>query len=349
MPSIINIHEFLLRANTTNALLLDVRSPGEYRQGHIPGAVNCPVLNDEERHIVGITYKHKGRKAAVIKGFDLVGYKFSSFIAGVNEIYQGNDVLLYCWRGGMRSNIMAWLLQLAGYNVFLLEKGYKSFRHYVIEIISGKFSFLVLGGKTGSGKTDLLNQLENSGEQVIDLEDIACHKGSAFGSLGMPSQPTNEHFENKLAVALAALDKDKHIWIENESRNIGGIKIPDNIFNQIRNSPVFEINIPFEKRLNKIINDYGCFPLELLKEKSLKIERKLGPDNLKIALQFLERNNLKAWAEILLNYYDRNYEYSNSLRPPGSVIPVSDAQNNAELLVTLKEIANKTVTDENIY
>jgi tRNA 2-selenouridine synthase len=338
MLQTITIKEFLLKANDETSLLLDARSPGEFRQGHIPGAVNLPLLNNQEREQIGITYKKKGRKAAVVRGFDLVGHKFADFITQVNKMFTGNDVILYCWRGGMRSNIMAWLLQMAGYNVYLLEKGYKEYRRRVLNALEQDYSFVVLGGKTGSGKTDLLQVLKREGEQTIDLEKFANHKGSAFGSLGMPEQPTNEHFENLLAEELLKLNNEKLTWIENESRNIGSIKIHDNIYNQIRRAVVIDIKISFEKRLERIINEYGSFSVDILTEKSKKIEKKLGPNNLKIAQEYLKNNDIKSWADMLLHYYDQNYDYSNSLRNPKTIFEIEPGEINQKSLA--KELIN---------
>lgn len=339
MLQFLSVSEFLKKWREENVLLLDSRSPGEYRQGHIPGAVNLPLLNNEEREQIGITYKNKDRREAVVRGFELVGHKFGSFIKQVNEISTGNVILLYCWRGGMRSSIMAWLLRMAGYEVFLLERGYKEYRKWALSILEQKYPFVVLGGKTGSGKTDLLQKLSSAGEQVIDLEKFASHKGSAFGSLGMSAQPTTEHFENLLASALSQLNKEEHIWIENESRNIGGIKIYDNIYNQVRNAIVIDVKISFDKRLKRILDEYGSFPVEQLADKSKKIERKLGPNNLKIALESLYNNNMQLWAGMMLQYYDRNYDYSNSLRQPETIFEIDVNGFDEDALVN--ELINK--------
>lgn len=347
MPRILSIEEFLNKLKQEKLLLLDARSPAEFEHGHIPDAVNLPLLNNDERKEIGITYKHSGRKAAVIKGFELVGHKFGNYIKQVQEIYTGDDVLLYCWRGGMRSNIMAWLLQMAGYNVFLLKGGYKQYRNWVLFLLEKKYFFVVLGGKTGSGKTKLLQHLSDAGEQIIDLEKFACHRGSAFGSLGMPAQPTNEHFENELTFGLSKLNINNRIWVENESRKIGSIKIPDNIFNQIRNSAVIEIKISFQKRLQRILEEYAVFPVELLKEKSEKIKKRLGPNKLKDAIDFLSNNDLSSWAEIMLNYYDESYDYSNTSRHPETIIAL-ETENlpEDELIKKLINSANNMYKQE---
>ena len=181
-----------------DSIVLDVRSEGEYKQGHLPGAINVPLLNNEERKIVGTTYKQVGREAAVIKGFELVGHKFADYIKLVQKLSPSKKISVYCWRGGMRSNTMGWLLQLSGFNVTVLKGGYKTFRNWALETLKEERNVVILGGKTCTGKTELLKKLKEKGEQVIDLEQLACHKGSTFGSLGQDAQPSNEHFENIL-------------------------------------------------------------------------------------------------------------------------------------------------------
>jgi tRNA 2-selenouridine synthase len=260
MPASHPTEDFLNLIDREQALLLDVRSQREYTHAHIPGAVNIPLLNDEHRHEVGITYKQKGREAAVLKGFDLVGPLFADKVREVNSLSSKKIVFVYCWRGGMRSGIMAWLLSLAGYEVHLLKNGYKSYRNWVLKTLASQRKIFVLGGQTGSGKTEVLKYLEQFGEQIIDLEGLAHHKGSAFGALGQLPQPHYEQFENMLAKKLSACDPEKITWIENESNSIGTVKIPDALFTMIREAPVLEMIVNRTVRKQRIHNEYAHFP-----------------------------------------------------------------------------------------
>ena len=188
--------------------VFDVRSPGEFAHAHIPGAYSLPLFSDEERKVVGTTYKQQSREAAIKTGLDFFGPRMKSVVEQVENIchqfpYKETNtrkhVLVHCWRGGMRSAAIAWLLDLYGFKVTTLSGGYKQYRNFVLNLFSYPFAFRILGGYTGSGKTDVLKELKRLGEPVIDLEGIAHHKGSAFGAINEPPQPSQEMFENKLA------------------------------------------------------------------------------------------------------------------------------------------------------
>lgn len=188
--------------------LIDVRSPSEYAHAHIPGAVSIPLFSDEERKIIGTAYKQQGREVAVNEGLDFFSKRLKQIQPEALKLFHKSEenenpvFYIHCWRGGMRSGAVAWLLSLYGYKVVVLKGGYKSFRNWVLAQFEKEYSFKILGGFTGSGKTEVLNELAQLGEKTIDLEMLAHHKGSAFGSLGMPAQPSEEMFENKLAVSL---------------------------------------------------------------------------------------------------------------------------------------------------
>lgn len=348
MPEKINVEQ-LLQLRKTIAVV-DTRSEGEYEHAHIPGAKNLPLLNNDERAKVGTCYKQKGREEAVLLGFDLVGHKFGDYIRKAKELSKnptqpspqgralsdGNSplvgelegVVIYCWRGGLRSNTMAWLLEKAGMNVYVLEGGYKTFRHWVLEEFNKPLDVLVLGGKTGSGKTYILNEIKKQGEQFIDLEEIAHHRGSSFGALGQPAQTSTEQFENLLALELLNIDRTKTLWLENESSKIGTVKIPDSIFYKMRSAQVVEIEVPLEKRVQNIINDYAAFPKEKLVEATKRIERKLGNKAMNEALNFLEEKDYFNWIKILLNYYDKAYNFSRNKRQPDTIFPVEISEND---------------------
>ena len=307
---------------SADTIIIDVRSPGEFQQGHIPNSINIPLLNNEERAIVGTVYKKSGNKEAVLKGFELVGQKFSAYIQETQKLAVNNKISVYCWRGGMRSNIMAWLFTTAGMQVSLLKGGYKTYRTWVLQSFEQERKYLVLGGKTGSGKTEMLQHLQQKGEQVIDLEMLASHRGSAFGAIGQEPQPSNEQFENELAWQLKAFNNSKTIWLENESRLIGKIKIPDLIYHRMRKVKVVEMLVPLEMRAKRIKNEYGKFPKEVLAEATQRIEKKLGNLRMKQALEHLQNDALQAWTMMMLEYYDNAYAYGMSVREQDSIIQV---------------------------
>jgi tRNA 2-selenouridine synthase len=295
-------------------LLIDVRSEAEYNRGHIPRAVNIPLLNNEQRVIIGTLYKQKGRAEAIQKGFELVGPVFYKMIQEVNQLSKSPQVMIYCWRGGMRSNIFSWLISIAGYNACVLKGGYKSYRNWALKQFTISRKIIVLGGKTGSGKTEMLTLIKLKGGHEICLESLANHKGSAFGSLGQKPQPTQEHFENLLAWKLYYTNPSEELWLENESRNIGSLKIPDPLFDIMRSAPVVEIIVDREIRAERILNEYGRFPVVELQEKTKKLIKRMGGQNVKDALFCLETNDMKGWVNCLLDYYDRTYEHSNGGR-----------------------------------
>ncbi|MDX2047042.1 MAG: tRNA 2-selenouridine(34) synthase MnmH [Chitinophagaceae bacterium] len=323
--------------------VLDVRSPGEYNHAHIPGAHNLALFTDEERKIVGTTYKQQSREAAIKTGLDYFGPKMRRVVEEVeqivssqqpaskeneNRLHTGGCVLVHCWRGGMRSAGVAWLLDLYGFKVYTLSGGYKKFRNYVIETFTFPFQFKILGGYTGSGKTHVLKELENRGEVIVDLEGIARHKGSAFGAIGQPQQPSQEMFENILALELRkhtivnsqlsitgqasphspfTIHHSPCFWLEDESQRIGHVNIPQPLWNNMRQSPVYFIDIPFEERLEYICKEYGELDKERMKDAITRIRKRLGGLETKTALQFQEEGNIKECFRILLKYYDKWY------------------------------------------
>ncbi len=324
---------FAYLANCKNSVLMDVRSEGEFEQGHIPTAINFPLLNNEERAIVGTIFKEKGNQEAVQKGFEFVGGKFSAYIAAAKEAAPEGNIAVYCWRGGMRSNIMAWLFQTAGFQVNLLKGGYKSYRSFALQRFEEGGDYIILGGKTGSGKTEMLQHLQNKGQQVIDLEDLAHHRGSAFGGIGQGEQPSNEQFENNLFWILNNLDKTRSIWLENESRLIGKNKIPDGIYTQMREAKVVEMLVPLEQRVARILMEYGAFPKEILQETTKKLEKKLGNLRMKQAIEALQSDNMQLWARMMLDYYDDFYAYGMKQRKSDSIAYVEIESNNFVLEV----------------
>lgn len=315
----LDITEFLEKAKTLP--VFDVRSPGENSHAHIPGSYALPLFSDEERKVIGTAYKKESRQKAIKYGLDFFGVKMKLIVETVESIIKEDpnsagqtELLVHCWRGGMRSGAVAWLLDLYGYKVYTLAGGYKAYRNWVLAEFEQPRNINILAGYTGSGKTEILATLKTLGHKTIDLEAIAGHKGSAFGGLGMEPQPTPEMFENLLARELNNIPVDKTCWLEDESQRIGLLNIPSVFWNQMRKKRVLFIDIPFEERLAHIIRSYGVHNIKELSECVQRIQKRLGPLETKTVLNFLAENNTAEAFRILLRYYDRTYEKSLSNR-----------------------------------
>lgn len=304
-------------------MVIDVRSEAEFANGHVKDACNYPILNNEERTLVGACYKQKGNFAAVLLGYKLTGHKFEQYLIDLTNLCPTKIVYIYCYRGGLRSSIMSNLLSSAGFQVYRLVGGYKTYRNWAIQVLKTPKLVYILGGYTGSGKTDRLIEMKKNGAQVIDLEGIANHRGSAFGHIGLGGQSSVEYFENELALQWSKLNPLIPVWIEDESRMIGKANIPDAVFNLMRAAPVFKVNISRADRLTNILNLYGIQQKEALSEATAKLKNRLGGLRLQQALNFLEENNLKAWAELLLQYYDDGYMHGNNKRNSLLVLDIS--------------------------
>lgn len=330
----INIEYFLELAK--HHPVIDVRSPGEYNHAHIPGAYSLPLFTDEERALVGTAYKQESREKAIKYGLDFFGPKMRKMVEEMESLVQSREsgvrnselrtpnsktILLYCWRGGMRSGAIAWLLDLYGFKIYTLTGGYKKFRNYVLETFKLPFDLKILGGNTGSGKTEVIKELKRKGELVIDLEGIAKHKGSAFGNIGMPKQPTQEMFENILSSELRVLRYEPKssnsipqlilhhspIWLEDESQRIGHINLPNDLWYTIRKSPIYFLDIPFEKRLQQLVEEYGSLDKERMIDAIMRIKERLGSLEAKKAIEYLNEGNTIESFRILLKYYDKWY------------------------------------------
>ena len=349
----ITIERFLELARSQP--VFDVRSPGEYVHAHIPAAHSLPLFTDEERKVVGTAYKQQSRENAIKTGLDFFGPKMRDLVEDVEKIIkltiekkeppnnksnekqetclpdrqarnaaqrETRNVLLHCWRGGMRSAAVAWLLDLYGFKVYTLEGGYKAYRNWVLQQFEKEYNFKIIGGYTGSGKTPLLHEIEKGGHAIIDLEASANHKGSALGGIGQEPQPSQEMFENVLAAKLAFVKRNSNyreqskdgqpptancIFLEDESQRIGNLQIPMALWNTMRKSAVLFMDIPFEARLIYLTEEYSIHPNEKLVNAVTRIQKRLGGLETKNAINFLLEENHKEAFRILLKYYDKWY------------------------------------------
>ena len=323
--------------------VIDVRSPGEYGHAHIPGALNLPLFSDDERAEVGTLYKNKGKRESVRRGLGIVGPKLSAFTDFALSL-KSKELLVHCWRGGMRSSSMAWLFETLDIECYTLAGGYKSYRSHLLGSFNVPIKFILLGGYTGSGKTEILHCLKERGEQVIDLEGLANHKGSAFGAIGQNPQPSTEHFENLIGSYIDGFDITKAIWLEDESRNVGKNLIPVALWEQMRRSPLIRLNIPFEMRLARLMQDYGRHSPELLVASIQKIEKRLGFDKCKVAIEACASGSIAEAAAICLQYYDKAYEKQlNEKESPTTAISTDnvDLQEITDILI---DTANNNLT-----
>ncbi len=285
--------------------VVDVRSESEWNQGHVAGTTNIPILNDAERIIVGTTYKQQGQKQAIREGFRLVGPRLEALVKRAEGV--GPEFIVHCWRGGMRSHNFCQFVNMIGLKTHQLEGGYKEYRHRAQRTFARSFKIVLLTGLTGSGKSEVLRALKVAGEQVIDLETLASHKGSVFGGLTMPAQPTTEQFENDLFESLLGLDPDRRVWLEDESIAIGKIFLPAEFWKRMNDAPVLEIEVPKQERISRLVSEYKHVSAELFHEAMTGITKRLGGQHYNSARERLYAGDLAASIEIILNYYDKAY------------------------------------------
>ncbi len=316
MVNYIDINEFL-KFEKENLPIIDVRSPAEYNHAHIPKAHNIYLFNDDERKEIGTIYKQKSREESVLKGLEYASPKITNILKSIDEIAKNydsqNKILMHCFRGGMRSESVAWLCSNYKYDVYVLKGGYKSYRHYVLDSFSKNYKIYLLTGKTGSGKTLILNKLREFGHNIIDLEYLAKHKGSAFGGINEGEQPTQEQFENYLSYELCKESENEILWLEDESFLIGKIALPKTLFNTMKNAQkIIYLNVPKEVRAKYITDIYGKYNTDDLEKSIMKIKNRLGGERMKEALEFLHNGKIYECVLTLLYYYDKAYKLNIS-------------------------------------
>jgi len=306
----VSVEEFLRRPGP----LFDVRSPCEYNRAHIPGSFSLPLFTDQERADVGTTYKHNGHDVAVIKGLGYVGPKMADMAKTVRkQARESGCCRVTCFRGGMRSRSVQWLCDFIGFQAVRLDGGYKLFRKKVLATFERPWKLIMLGGPTGSGKTEYLNRLE--GKQVIDFEALANHRGSAFGLVPGTIQPSNEQFENLIASKLWEMDPNREIFLEDESRLIGSCVIPKGLYEQMDRAPLFWLQVDREERLQRIISIYGDLPREWLIARTECLRKRLGGQRTTLIIEAVQKGRITEAALLLLSYYDAAYAESRARRP----------------------------------
>ncbi len=317
--------------------VIDVRSPSEYAKAHIPKAINIPLFTDEERAQVGTAYKKKGKTIATLIGLEIVGPKMRTLAEQARKISKGNKLLVHCWRGGMRSESMAWLFGTVGIECVLLRGGYKSYRGFSKHQLTQAQNLLILSGSTGSGKTDILKAIQAQGGQIIDLEGLAHHKGSAFGAIGEEEQHTTEQFENNLFHAFAQLDVNQRIWLEDESKAIGKNYIPDELYKPMRTAKVIRINLPKDLRIKRLVEEYTHIDKEILVYHLNRISKRLGPQNTKAATEAVLKGDMELAVDIALGFYDKAYQYGLSKRDKTQIhsldLTTDEPAKNAKILL----------------
>lgn len=299
--------------------IIDVRSPSEYAEDHIPGAINCPVLSDEERIQIGTMYKQVSPFEAKKLGAAYIAKRIAQHI---ETLFIGKPKewkpLIYCWRGGKRSGSMTYILRQIGWNANILDGGYKSYRRDVVSQLceqGGQFKYQVITGMTGSAKSKILERLSELGAQVLDLEKLAQHKGSVLGNLPQAPQPSQKMFETQLLLELQKLSRDKIVFVEAESRKIGCLHVPDALLNNMRQSPCIRIEATMPARVDFLIRDYPYFidqPENLIETIGFlkEIHGKDRLDHWKNLVS--EKNWQQLVQELLEEHYDALYKRSQN-------------------------------------
>lgn len=340
MPKKVSITQFLNRL--VHLTLIDVRTPAEFEKGHIPGAVNIPLFSNEERAHVGTVYKQESRDAAIELGYQYVNPRLKKYIAESEKVAPDKKVVVYCWRGGMRSHAFAEHLAQNGFkDVYVIEHGYKAYRNLAVNNYTHG-DLRVLGGYTGSGKTHILHEMNRLGEQVVDLEGLAKHKGSAFGKIGMGAQPTTEQFANNLYWEWRQLDFSRPVWIEDESVNIGDVNLPVPLFRRMREAELYFLEVNKTARAKLLVDEYTVENKAKLAEGIQRISKRLGHQNAKIALEKLQENDFFEVALITLTYYDKYYKKGMEKRNLEHIHTIklenTDALTNAKQILKLQYV-----------
>ncbi|MDY0190778.1 MAG: tRNA 2-selenouridine(34) synthase MnmH [Desulfuromonas sp.] len=309
--------ETALKRRSEGALFVDVRSPDEFAEATIPGAVNVPILDNQQRAEIGTLYKHEGTNVARMRGIEIVSPKIPQLITDICRLRTNlrRPIVVFCWRGGLRSRAMTSFLQLAGIPAFQLRGGHKAFRRHVVDYFANASwgRMLVLRGLTGVGKTRILNQLAEQEQPVIDLEGLANHRGSAFGGVGLGEQPGQKKFEALLWEQLHQIPADGWALTEGESRHIGKLLLPMRFFQSLQTETTLWVETSLENRIKIILEDYGVdqLPEEAFINPIQSLQRRLGLAEVENMLELLRQKNWhELVAELMLKYYDPLYRHT---------------------------------------
>jgi len=305
-----------------NAVFIDVRSPAEYTIDAIPSAVNVPVLDNEQRAQVGRVYQEEGAKEARLLAAKLVSPTLPEKIEKIRKIADNKEIIFYCWRGGMRSRAMCELLDLAGIHSWRLVGGYKAYRRFICNYFNQRhnYNFIVLYGLTGVGKTEILQNLRRKGLPTLDLEELARHRGSVFGGVGLAEQPSQKKFETGLYQVLTQYQESQFIFVEGESRKIGKLIIPEQVFYAMQKGKKVLVYDQLENRIKRILQEYTKglnYNLEELENGINDLQRHIGKAKVKMLLEFFQQKKFaEICKELLINYYDKLYRHSVKLDEP---------------------------------
>ena len=293
---------------------IDVRCPREFSRGHFTNAINIPIFSDAEYKELGITYRIKGQEEAIKLG-ESYAKKSTPHILNQFSNLDSQNFIVYCARGGMRSKGMEIILNSSPNSIYRIDKGYKSIRKYSLNAFDQKNPVIIIAGSTGTGKTDILKNMRTKGYNIIDLEGLASHRGSAFGDLGLKEQPTQQQFENNLSMDWENIAKGYPVFIESESRRIGKLVIPEGLWNQMEAGYYLKINMNLDRRVNNLINEYGHHKINKLQDRVKRISKRLGDIETKDAINLLADSNLFDFCKLLLNkYYDKMYGKAYEMR-----------------------------------
>ena len=312
-----------------NSTWIDVRCPREFLKGHFTDAINIPIFSNAEYEELGTIYRTKGQKEAIELGEK---YAKESTVNILNQIsnLDSQNLIIYCARGGMRSKGMEVILNNSNFLVYRINKGYKSIRRYNLDSFSQKRDVIIIAGSTGTGKTNILKSMEIDGHNIVDLEGLANHRGSAFGDLGLEKQPTQQQFENNLSEKWISTNKDSPVFIESESRKIGRVVIPKNLWEQMETGYYLKIDMNIDRRVENLLNEYGHYKRDELKDRVKRISKRLGGAEAKDAINLLHNNNLSEFCELLLEkYYDKMYNQAYDTRESSKdILKIKDESNS---------------------
>lgn len=304
--------------NLPKTIFIDLRSPLEFNESKIPGSINIPLFTDKERENIGTTYHKIGHHQAKLLGLEFISPKLPAIIKQIDELSQQGTVVLYCWRGGMRSKSILHVAKLMNLPVYRLIGGYKAYREFVFKYLQRPITqeFIILDGLTGVGKTDILWKLKEMGQPVLNLEELAKNRGSVFGSIGMNTQPSQKQFESYIVTDLMKYSEHTYIFIECESKRIGRVYIPDSIWEKMQQGKRILVYSSMEKRIERIISTYsyeGASTFVGLQTAINKLTKRLGKEKVNQLTDYLANNDLKPLVRnLLIDYYDPYYKYPAS-------------------------------------